>query len=306
MTNKDYILLVGNYGHTNIGDMLLKKAAIQQYSESQIKVMSPAYADFPIFTTGFRSLIKHPLNNWKALRAIALSKKVVFGGGGLLNSQNKHSLLIWGTIILASLILRKPIALNAQSFSSAPKGLLKLMLKNVDVISVRDNLSQKHLDQAGIQSELVEDLALSLSTESIQNVFDDIKFASDLDQLPKTKYILLNARTYKALPSSVYFDLQDWVQKSEYQIIFTPFDIADVEFYNKYLKDLGVIIANPSLDLFESAYKIIGMRLHFLLVAKKLKLQFTPLSYAPKVIGMFGSKKCIDLYNYDKQKNPLK
>ena len=47
------------------------------------------------------------------------------------------------------------------------------------------------------------------------------------------------------------------------------------------------------------------MRLHFLLVAQKLKMQFTPLSYAPKVIGMFGTQKCIDLYNYDKQKNPL-
>ena len=100
--------------------------------------------------------------------------------------------------------------------------------------------------------------------------------------------------------------MQDWLQKSRYQTVFTPFDIADVDFYNKYLKDLGVIIANPSLDLFESAYKIIGMRLHFLLVAQKLKMQFTPLSYAPKVIGMFGSQQCIDLYNYDKQKNPLK
>ena len=305
MTNKNYILLVGNYGHTNIGDMLLKKAAIQQYSDSQIKVMSPAYGDFPIFTTGFRSLIKHPLNNWKAFRAITLSKKVVFGGGGLLNSQNKHSLLIWGPILLTSLILRKPIELNAQSFSSIPTVFLKFMLKNVDAISVRDNLSHQYLKNAGVKSELVEDLALSLSTESIQNVFDDIKFTSDLDKLPKTDYILLNARTYKALPSSVYLDLQDWVQKSKYQIVFTPFDIADVDFYNKYLKDLGVIIANPSLKLFKSAYKIIGMRLHFLLVAQKLKMQFTPLSYAPKVIGMFGTQKCIDLYNYDKQKNPL-
>ena len=305
MTTSKYTLLVGNYGRTNIGDMLLKHAALQTLSGTNVKVMSPAFGDFPIFTIGFRSLLVSPLNNWKAFNAILNAEKIVFGGGGLLNSQNKHSLLIWGSILFIAVALRKHVELIGQSFSSRPTGLLRKLLQKVSKITVRDEFSFHYLKESGLKATLTNDLALDLDLDDLTNVFNYIKFTTDLNKLPTSEYVLINARTYKTLPKSVYKDLQNWVEQSSKVFVFTPFDIADVAFYNKYLKQLGVILANPTIELYKDASKIVGMRLHFLLVAKKLGLNFTPLSYAPKVIGMFGSDKCVDLYNYGKQKNPL-
>jgi len=305
MTTNKYTLLVGNYGHTNIGDMLLKHAALQKLSNENIKVMSPAFGDFPIFTIGFRSLLLNPSNNWQAYKAIYHAEKIVFGGGGLLNSQNKHSLFIWGSILCVSLFLNKNVELMGQSFSSPPKGLLKNLLQKVSKITVRDEFSLHYLKESGINATLTNDLALDLNVDDLTDVFKNIKFTTDLKKLPTSEYVLINARRYKTLPDSVYKDLQYWIEESSKVFVFTPFDIADVEFYNTYLKQLGVLLANPTVDLYKNASKIVGMRLHFLLVAKKLELKFTPLSYAPKVIGMFGSNNCIDLYNYNKQKNPL-
>jgi len=305
MNTSKYTLLVGNYGRTNIGDMLLKHAALQSLSAKNVKVMSPAFGDFPIFTIGFRSFLLSPLNNWKAYRGILNAEKIVFGGGGLLNSQNRHSLFIWGSILCVSLFLNKNVELMGQSFSSRPKGLLKKLLQKVAKITVRDEFSLHYLKESGIKASLTNDLALDLHVEDLKYVFNDLKFAVDLKKLPTNDYVLLNARTYKTLPDSVYKDLQHWIEESSKVVVFTPFDIADVAFYNKYLNHLDVILANPTVELYKNASKIVGMRLHFLLVAKKLRLKFIPLSYAPKVIGMFGSDKCIDLYNYDKQKNPL-
>ncbi len=302
---KNYTLLVGNYGYTNIGDMLLKKSAEKQLSSDEVKVMSPGFGDFPIFTIGFRSLFVSPLNNWKAYKAILNSEKIVFGGGGLFNSQNRHSLWIWGSVLCVSILLRKNVQLIGQSFSSVPKGLLLSLLKRTHAISVRDKQSLEFLKKAQITATLVNDLALTLNTTDIKEVFKQIKFVPDRTIKHKSDYVLFNARTYNSLSESVYRDIQSWISKTQYQVVFVAFDKSDVNFYNKYLKDLGVVISNPSVELFSNAKKIVGMRLHFLLVAKKLGLEFTPLSYAPKIIGMFGSNQCVDLYNYNNQKNPL-
>ena len=102
---KNYTLLVGNYGASNIGDDMLLEASKQILNGENLKIMSPVGGDFPIFNSGFRSFLLKPWNNFLALDAIWKSNRVVFGGGGLLNSDNWRSLVIWGQILFwASMI----------------------------------------------------------------------------------------------------------------------------------------------------------------------------------------------------------
>lgn len=303
---KKHILLVGNYGHTNIGDEMLKLSALKLLDKNahNVKTMGPQGCDFPIFTIGIRSTINNFSNNFRALFAIFNAKKVVFGGGGLFNSQNSHAMLIWGSILFVAVILRKEVDLLGQSFSSVPGLFFKLLLNSCNYISVRDKQSYDFLNKASINSALEPDLALLLNSQQIESVFSSFELSKANSTIPDN-YILFNARFYKSLNKEVYADIKNWIITSNKNIVFVPFDSSDIDFYNRYLSNLGVFIANASLELFTNAEFACGMRLHFLLVAKKLGKKITPLSYAPKVIGMFGDANCIDLYNYNKQKNPL-
>jgi len=302
---KNYILLVGNYGGTNLGDEMLKQASLQMLAseKTEVKTMQPCGGDFEVFASGFRSMLNFRGQNWQAFLAIKNSSRVVFGGGGLINSDNWRSLVIWGQILAVALILGKQVDLVAQSFSSPPSTGLRWLLSKCNSVSVRDKLSQEYLSQVGLNSKLVSDLALDLDMDSIKNIFEDNKLLEG-QLLLSNDYGICNAREYSKLSDSRCKSIVSMLEQIEVPLVFVPFDKSDIDFYNKYMSNSQIPMAAASMQLFQNAKFAIGMRLHFCLTAMKFGLDVLPLAYASKVLGLFGDLglQVVDLYTLHVQK----
>ncbi len=270
--------------------------------------MAPLAGDFPVFNSGFRSCLLQPLNNLRAATGIWNSQRVVFGGGGLLNSDNWRSMLIWGQILFCSLVFQKQVWLLGQSFSSPPGWFLKFMLRRCQKLVVRDSQSSSYLSKADIPHEKGRDLALGLDQTELGHIMADSQIQAKWDQVKLTDdYVIVNLRDYRKLNEAIYLDLVRMLSQLERQIIFTPFEQADVDFFEKYCRKSNMHLRPASDDLFKKASMAIGMRLHFCITARKYGLRTLPLAYASKVAGFFEDAKVayIDLQSLDQQKNPL-
>ena len=306
---KNYTLLVGNYGASNIGDDMLLEASKQILNGENLKIMSPLGGDFPIFNSGFRSFLLKPWNNFLALDAIWKSNRVVFGGGGLLNSDNWRSLVIWGQILFWASMMHKNVSLLGQSFSSKPGWLLAFLLRQCRQITVRDSKSSQYLSQANIPHEKSKDLALELNQTQIERVMQ----ASDItanwhEDEPKDGFILVNLREYRLLDQKIYENLIRMINELDANVVFVAFEQSDVDFFERYCRHSKMYLKKASADLFKRADVAIGMRLHFCITARKYGLKTLPLAYASKVAGLFEDAKVsyIDLQSLEQQKNPLR
>jgi len=293
-----YTLLVGNYGASNIGDELLHFAARKKLATQSlpIKTMSPIGGVFPVFPAGFRSILN--LGQWQqACTGLLGCKQVVYGGGGLINSQNKRSYWIWLQILFWAVLFRKPVSMWGQSFSSKPGFFLRLLLSKVQLIELRDQLSYEFLDNLGLKIKKADDLALCLSKQEISSIFEkfQLKDVDALEDIVTSGYTLVNLRHYKVLKPAKLESVVKNILSSHRNLVFCAFEQSDVDFHKQYFANTNVKCLSPSAKLFENAKQAIGMRLHFLICAQKFGLNIQILAYAPKVLGFFSDQGLSDI-----------
>lgn len=296
------LLLAGYYGCGNLGDEAILEALIagirKHYINADITVLSGNPHDT---VECYRVKSVNRLSFFKVLSSIRANDVLILGGGGLLQDiTSKRSLRYYLLLIRIAKFFKKKVVLLGQGIGPIKdKGLLKRGLKNVDLVTVRDDGSFKELVRIGVQAKkivLTADLAFSIEIPGNEKA----EKLLELEGIKKCKPRLIGValRTpidkdeldekYRALAST--FDRL--IKEKDSNIVFLIFRYPeDIDVANKvmgmmkYTAHVLLRQCRPS-DMLAAISKmdaVIGMRLHSLIFAAKAKVPCLGLSYDPKV-----------------------
>ena len=264
-----YSLIVGNYGCGNYGDDLLLQSC-KEHLTGDVKVMAPGSEFLPLPPCGFKSLLN--IRSYKSILDIYNSKRVIFGGGGLLNADEPHSYFIWGHVLFWARLFKKEVSFLGQSFNRRLPFLLRLMIRGCNVY-VRDTLSLSYYNDAKLSADLA--FSLNFNHKFKRIIFD--------------KYVCVSLRTSKKLTLQI---LQTYLKslishykKIGYKVVFLPFDINDTRI-TEGLDDVVLADQNQILDFIKYCELCYTGRLHALIVSSILGTPQSPLVYANKMIGL--------------------
>lgn len=166
------ILISGYYGFDNLGDELILQVLLDQLKkinrQTEIMVFSAqpekTRAEFKVNSVGRW--------NWLSMaREIKKTDYLISGGGGLLQDHTSSlSLYYYLAVILLARLFGKKIIIYHQGIGPLKSRfnlcLVKLTLRSVNWLSVRDNFSQDLLFSLGLRkSELSADPVLNLSAQ---------------------------------------------------------------------------------------------------------------------------------------------
>jgi polysaccharide pyruvyl transferase WcaK-like protein len=227
---------------------------------------------------------------------------VVFGGGGLLNSEVPRSISIWGKVINKAVNENKGVYMLGQSFSNASSPRILNLISKVNLVTVRDSLSYQALSRLNCSTpvRLTSDLVFDLSAEQISSgktKFDD-------------QFIVLNLRKYINTDQDAVFNTVNKIisyisKNTPYSIYLVPFGPGDTEVLSKLQAehtDNGRVVLLPHdkqecLDAIRSSKAVISMRLHPSIIGLVNSKPVLGLSYSSKVLGLLKDNEvpCLDL-----------
>lgn len=286
-------LLSGYFGFDNFGDDAILKVIVDDLKNNvenaNITIISgnPTktkvdYKADSIYTFDYKSIFKKMKN----------IDVLISGGGSLLQDVTSvKSLIYYLLVILTALIFNKKVMVYAQGIGpiSNPLGyfLTKLILKQVDLITVRDKKSQNFLKNMGINSTLTADPVWNLSYTP-----------SNIEK--NQKRIGIQLREWHSLDENKLNSLADSIitnfdaENTEFVIISLQ-DTLDLEVNQSLLDILKTkkpeinvhlehdLSINKSLEILNSLDLLIGMRFHACLAAIGLGIPTCSISYDPKV-----------------------
>jgi polysaccharide pyruvyl transferase WcaK-like protein len=298
-------LVIGNYGVGNFGDDLLMKSVESQLKELQMDYVVACPGEIPgsvaIMPAGIRSFFRFRwLDFLKELRSCDV---VVFGGGGLLNPEERMSLYIWGQIIIMAKIYKKKVIMIGQSFSAIDK-VVDFLVNKVDAISVRDSYSYKLLSEKYTGKLVrVDDLAWYLKEKASGG---------------KSTQISINLRPYKHVnPKELKMLVNDLIEEigsvvNFDEIVILPFGLEDADYC---LEILGIGIkqkykiriaeVDNILEEINKSKVVVAERLHACIVSVKLDAALISLSYSSKVFSMMSDVGVKSLVNLRKDTKHL-
>ena len=218
----------------------------------------------------------------------------ISGGGSLLQDVTSFKSLIYylGLIFLAK-CLKTRIFVYAQGIGPIKSrfGLLltRLLLKKVDLITVRDQISQDFLKESCINSILTADPVWNIETKENLDNTDKSKIKIGI-QL--REWEVLNDKTLKILANVIESNFNT----PKYQLVLLSLqdskDLAVMSKFEKILSDINPelnILLKHNLSIFDSINQInqlnflIGMRFHANLISIKYNIPTLAISYDPKV-----------------------
>lgn len=311
-----HIVLLGNFGATNIGDEALLHSMLHLFrldGKHQIHVLSShpeetlhRYAapyditSSYLFPVGFRSLPTLPSALRGLIRLRGQVSHVVFGGGGLFtDSSSLYAVIYWWVQFwFLRLFLQVPVHIVGQSFGPLQRPLARLLTRHVlrhsTKLSVRD----------GASALLVQDILPIAQPLTLP----DLAFAYPLPRLSGTPpkdplCIALSLRPWKDthLWEQVILDtLRDFALKGPLSLILIPMqsireeDVSLLEAFARRLRDIpNVSVTLAHLHSFgevaetlSRCHLAIGQRLHFLLCSLRSHTPCIALSYSNKVANI--------------------
>ncbi len=332
--NKKTILLLGTHGQDNWGDEILLETFLQSLGE-QNKYLVNSYNpeqtlqrfskefrgdfDVEVFHTT-KEILKLPFRIWK-------SDVVFFAGGSILKelyaSYGRWAystlFMILGIVTFANIIARKTIVTSNIGVGPVKtkfgRFLVKLILSQVDVISLRDEASKAIVLEAGIKETrviVVPDIVFIRDPQSFGVlVQSEDKRIANISSNKATLTIGLNLNKDIAKPEMWPSLLENVSQcltqlkkdkggtDQEIEIIGIPMQIGynnhhDLLILNQFADAnpaLNIKVENPKTSaalakIIRSCDFIIAERLHAIIIATVLNVPSIPLMYDPKVVSL--------------------
>jgi polysaccharide pyruvyl transferase CsaB len=336
MTN---ILIVGYYGLNNIGDEAILSGMI-----TSIKKYIPD-ANFSVITNnpnttwslhkvnpvehsfkkGLPSFFKRGFSNGEFIniyKAIDDCDIFILGGGALLQDLKFYYLpAMFSSLSLAKLKGKITViyGIGAGPIDTQFGQLLtKRLLNNVNLVTVRDSMSQNVLENCGVDNVIQTiDPAFGIEVP----ITEDLKLADSRENIPvdsvisSTLYNWLHDSDIFCNPTKPNSDLQhrrevvasiysEMIDKYDKDIMFIPTVNTDLEGYSQMNKLISIKnkshVMNYKNDfnyifsLFSTSDMLVGMRLHSLIFSTISGVPFVPISYCGKV------KSYLELVGMDK------
>jgi len=315
------IVICGYHGFSNSGDEALLKAMIdtlkKKYSDLSVTVLS-IHPESTKKLYGVDSVYRY--NIFKIYRLFKESDLFIFGGGSLLQDITSRRSLYYYLAIL-NLALKTGIkvmlygnGIGPLCHQSSRKKTAKCLNK-VDLITLRDDLSDKLLAEIGVTKPPIFITADPAFTLSFDNLTKNDVLLNDSGIQQGSKYAVIAVREWKKCSPSFLTDIANFCD-SLYAIhgissLFVPMqykedaeiskEIISCMKHKGYMVDRGLEL-DELFSLIGFSTLTVGMRLHTLIYATTLGVPVIALSYDPKVTAFMQSlhqSLCVDVENLD-------
>jgi polysaccharide pyruvyl transferase CsaB len=276
--DKKDVFVIGYYGSNNLGDELLLHETLKllesYFDRNHLTVLSYSMKD----TTKIHGVKSVSRNNFfKIMKTIRKSDIVIGGGGSMLqNVTSNRSLFYYLWLLNYSTFNKKVVALIGNGIGpihgELQTKLAKNILKKLSYIHLRDKKSFEWLKAQNVTSiDSGTDLALNqagpLEKKWGKNVFINIR------KWPNTLHLKSLMRTFKV-----------YLEDAGYQVTFISMQKGNDDVAMTGLKNVRNFETPEALmQVIKTGDFMIGMRLHFLILAANYGIPFIGLSYDPKV-----------------------
>jgi len=249
-------MLFGYYGYDNLGDELLCEESIRLLKEARFDRIYLLLKRDKVKDFSQPQIVPiDRFNPFKILMAIAKSDVIVCGGGGILQDQTSvKSLLYYASIVLTSLMFRKPVLLLANSLGPLKHKLSKCVVrfllskKNVFFIA-RDEVSYRYARIVGAKNaSLGTDLAIG-AIERLPNCEKQKKISLCLKSELKLDIVIETAKLYG------------------FETILVPLSPQDRPACEKMARKYGLSISNESMKEILRSSLVVSQRFHGCLLA---------------------------------------
>ena len=316
------IVVSGYYGFNNSGDDALLAAIIENirsvYGNAQITVLSNSPKDTKSI---YRANAVYRYNIFSVLYEIATCDVLLSGGGTLIqDATSTKSLYYYLSIIKLAKLFKKKVMLYAngigplKSFKNIET--TKNVLNEVDLITLRDENSQKELERIGVTKpsiHLTADPAFLIdANETGDGIFENYGVPNDKEIL------LVSVRRAKNSPADfeqIIADFCDYAyEKHGLFTVFLPMqqrvDYGIAASIKNKMKNKSVVIgtnyqAASMLSIISKTKICLGMRLHTLIYASSCNVPIIGIVYDPKVNGFLeyiGEENYINTEDITKEK----
>lgn len=298
------ILISGYYGFKNSGDDALLLAIIQDIKREYPKAGITVLSCNPEETSriyGVRSINR--LNIFRIIPAMMKAKLLISGGGTLIqDGTSSKSLWYYLSVISAAKKLGVKVMLYANGIGPISREhnikRTRKILNKVDLITLRDRLSETELKQIGVtkpKTIVTADPAFTLEASSKDKGRAILKQAGvDLQK----KCFCISVRRWKTIPpgfEEAVAGAADYAaEKYGFFPVFLPMQLKkDYDISKRIagkMKNRAVVLdqnytAGDMLSIIANTQLCIGMRLHTLIYAASQCTPLVGLVYDPKISG---------------------
>lgn len=302
------IVICGYHGFANSGDEALLKAMIDILKRKEPDLLITVLSMHPESTKKLYNVNSvYRYNLFKVYNLFKSSDLFIFGGGSLLQDvTSKRSLYYYLTIL--NMALKSGIKVMLYGNGIGPlldkKSRIKTAkcLNKVDLITLRDDLSDKLLSEIGVTSpaiHITSDPAFTLQFDDLRKN-DSLLCEAGIDS--DKKYAVIAVREWKDSVS----DFNDIIAKfcdnlslnHNISPLFIPMQYKEdeqiaLDIISKMNTKGYIIPRNLEIDevfsLIGFSTLALGMRLHMLIYATTLGVPVIALSYDPKVTAFMQS-----------------
>ena len=293
------IFIFGYYGFRNTGDEAILQTIVSQI-RSAIPNAEITALTYKALETSERFGIKAiSRNNFKELiKAIKGADVVISGGGSILqDATSSRSLLYYLAIIYIAKKFNKKVMFYGNGFgpitNSFNKKLARLIINEVDAITVRDHYSKEFMQSLGIKKNITvtADVVFSMEQPS-EEIIDELLHKENLDlQKP---IIGISIRKWKGQEhyTGIIAKTADYLVRRNFQVVFIPMQYPDdylisTEITSMMETNAKVIeeqyTPQEILGLIGKLHLLIGMRLHSLVFAAIANVPMIGLEYEDKI-----------------------
>jgi len=293
------VLISGYYGYGNSGDDALLKAMINSLRELKEDISITVLSQSPADTAKTYGVNAVPRFKFLEISKILKRTKLLISGGGSLiqDITSRKSLMYYLWIIKQSLKRGAKVMLYANGIGPVVrpgnKRKAAKVLRNVDMITLRDEQSREVLENLGLSTENVivtADPAFCLEAKAV-----DVSKICGFGE--SEKYCVISVRPWKENDAEFEQKMAEIcnysIEKHKILPLFLPMQPSfDLEISNKILRltkaQLGKALSDnlsveEILGIIARAEFVIGMRLHTLIYSASMGVPVIGLVYDPKV-----------------------
>ncbi|MBN2395614.1 MAG: polysaccharide pyruvyl transferase CsaB [Candidatus Atribacteria bacterium] len=305
------IVISGYFGFNNCGDEAILSAMIQELSKYIPRKKIIVLSKNPSQTKALYQVEAiSRLNPFLIIYDIMRASFFISGGGGLLqdSSGKGYSIFYYGGLLYLAQLLRIPSVIYAQGIGpihkTINKNFLKIVLRKVQLIMVRDEQSRKILKELGVKDHLITVSADPSFLLKVKEIPDWIKKKYHLNHT-ETSSTQMNIgiviRNCREIQQDYHHKIMQFAEIGDYLIekyqaslFFIPFHydydhtlirgIIEKMKYSSLVNYIGEdLCPSHTLSIYSKLHLIIGMRFHSIVFATLISKPFIAIDYDPKV-----------------------
>ncbi len=297
------LLIAGYHGYGNCGDEATLMAMTTNIKEMAPDVNITAISHIPELTKAEYNINSvQRFNAIEVMKAIFKSDIILSGGGTLIqNGTSTRSLLYYLSIIKFAKLFRKRVMLYSNGIGpvlgKTNRRLVKLVVNNVDLITLREEFSARDLADIGVKKpkiHITADAAFTLKSISKENARKILQE----EKIPLEKEMIgVSVREWNKAKDGLKYIKEitkvcDNMAREGKTIVFIPMEHPkDAEVSKKIMSSMeekSYILSknykpDEILGIIGEMNLILGMRLHILLFSALKKIPMIGLVYDPKI-----------------------